>query len=479
MNSGFRTIAINSAYLLGGRGINIAARLLYAVILTRALGPEMYGLLNYAFAWYLAFIPVAVLGLPAILLRTIGRNPASAGVVVSISFSLVILASLCIALMSYGLGLLVEPQERMHGLMAILTLALLGRALSEWAHAVHLGYGSAKWVFRLEAAIRPFEVILGVIALALGASLEVLVLIHAMVWLLQAMALLLTLQRQSQLSWPRWDLAQVSLLMREGVPLAISSLCYIWLMQGILVLGKPVLPSPEDLGQLALAVQLLVLLMIVPRSVGAAIVPVASRSLANEEGSDLRYTNTMLRMSTLLAGVLASTAMVLGGVSTRWVFGDAYLTAGVLLGPILWLLLPLTWGSAFYLYMINRRRWLAVLSSALIGAAAMTFSLPLLGRAYGLDGVVSGAMIGASAWAFSLGAVYFREQAAGLKGVPGALLSAISMGLLVVWLEGPLGTWVLLLTLPLGLVLAVLGGAITAAERTLIGRIVRMPWRPQ
>ena len=35
----------NSAYLLGGRGINIAARVVYAVVLTRYLGPELYGLI--------------------------------------------------------------------------------------------------------------------------------------------------------------------------------------------------------------------------------------------------------------------------------------------------------------------------------------------------------------------------------------------------------------------------------------------------
>ena len=71
---GVVSIALNASYLLAGRWLTISVRFIYAIILTRYLGPELYGYLNYGISWYFAFFPVATVGLGIILIREVGRN---------------------------------------------------------------------------------------------------------------------------------------------------------------------------------------------------------------------------------------------------------------------------------------------------------------------------------------------------------------------------------------------------------------------
>ena len=71
---GVASIARNLTYLLGGYGVYFVTRFLYAVILARALGPQVYGIINYGIAWYLLFLPLTRMGLEVVLSRDAGKN---------------------------------------------------------------------------------------------------------------------------------------------------------------------------------------------------------------------------------------------------------------------------------------------------------------------------------------------------------------------------------------------------------------------
>jgi O-antigen/teichoic acid export membrane protein len=283
-------------------------------MLSRTLGPEDYGLLNYGFAWYLAFMSLALFGQPSILLRVIAKYPENASEQVNASLFLLLLTTVSALSLSFALGWAFESQSQPRWLLTALLLALVARTLSEWGQAVQIGYGTAKWVFRLESVLRPLEVLLGILALALGAGLETVVWIHIGVWAIQAVGQMLAISRLHQPLRPTWNADHVLRLAREGVPMCISTLAYVWLLQGILVLGRSVLDASALLGQLALAVQVLIMLLILPRSIATAGAPVTSRALIRGDGKDVLFVNAMLRVITVLGALLALSGMAFGGI---------------------------------------------------------------------------------------------------------------------------------------------------------------------
>ena len=59
-HAGIRSIARNAMFLASTQVIKIVTKIVYVVIVARLLGPELYALLAYSHAWYLAFLPIAV-----------------------------------------------------------------------------------------------------------------------------------------------------------------------------------------------------------------------------------------------------------------------------------------------------------------------------------------------------------------------------------------------------------------------------------
>lgn len=74
-----------SAILRGGgllysaRFVAQASRLIYVVLVVRALGADRYGVLAYLLAWGILFLPVVNMGSQALLSRAFGQSEAQGG----------------------------------------------------------------------------------------------------------------------------------------------------------------------------------------------------------------------------------------------------------------------------------------------------------------------------------------------------------------------------------------------------------------
>ena len=108
---GLKSILKNASFLLGGRLITIISRGIYAIVLARTLGPEIYGLFNYAMSWYLVFLPLVVLGLEEYLSREIGKNRQKGERIVSTSYSLRLILMFSVAIICAITGWFVEDNE--------------------------------------------------------------------------------------------------------------------------------------------------------------------------------------------------------------------------------------------------------------------------------------------------------------------------------------------------------------------------------
>jgi PST family polysaccharide transporter len=75
LGPGLRQVLGNMAWLLTDQVLQMALGLLVGVWVARFLGPEQFGLLNYAIAFVSLFSSVATMGLGTLVVRDIARNP--------------------------------------------------------------------------------------------------------------------------------------------------------------------------------------------------------------------------------------------------------------------------------------------------------------------------------------------------------------------------------------------------------------------
>ena len=113
----------NTGWLLSDSILRMAVGLIVNVWVTRYLGPEQFGTLNYARAFLILFTPMATLGLEGIVVRNVTRAPSCRNEIMGTAF-LLKLAGGVLTLVSAALAIwMLKPADRLlHLLVGISAL---------------------------------------------------------------------------------------------------------------------------------------------------------------------------------------------------------------------------------------------------------------------------------------------------------------------------------------------------------------------
>jgi len=468
------SIALNALYIAGGRGLTNAVRFVYSIVLARKLGPELYGLYNYGMSWYLAFLPMAGIGLSFLLSREVGRNRANGPRVVAQTLLVRVIVNVAVFAVSIIAGLLLETNPQARLLLVIFSFALVGRSLSTWSEQVFTAFETSKYYLLQQALFRPLEVICGMLALYAGGGVVAVTAIHAIVWWLESVCgVYWVCRRMVRVQWDGVGLGLGSVFL-HGFHLGIGLLLVNWLQQGPVVLFRHVGADQGSLGQLALAMQVFMVLYFFPIAAGTAALPVLSRSAERQDGMDLRFARTMLKAGTVLETAAGLIGMAVGPWLVKTIFGIRYETAGHVAVLVVWLLIPWTCGDTLYRLQLARGKFILSSACAAVGAAVFTLTMSWLVSLFNASGAVLAAGLGMAAWA-ALSILTFRQKAELDLGRtvyrPLALAFAsvtvtLALNYVSVWLALPAG----LLALFGGVFLA---GVTTREERQTLWSVIR------
>ena len=119
---GLLKILDNIGWLFFDKMLRMAVGLLIVVWMARYLGPEQFGLLNFAMAFVGLFGAIATLGLQGIVVRDIVRKPEESKVILGTGFVLQVVGGL----MAFGLVILVISLLRPDDTLAKTIVAILG-----------------------------------------------------------------------------------------------------------------------------------------------------------------------------------------------------------------------------------------------------------------------------------------------------------------------------------------------------------------
>ncbi len=366
--SGVASLARNLTYLLAGRGVYFITRFIYVVILARVLGPKVYGMINYGIAWYLLFLPLTSMGMAVVLSRDVGQDRLKGHGTASHTLSLRIVSILLATAIYLSLSFFLEDDPASRLLVFLFTFALIGRSLAAWTETVYTAYEVNQYSFRQQTIFRSLEMVLGLLVLMVWREALPVVLIHGLVWCLEAVYGLFMIHRHVFHLRLGMNYAALNRLFRQGVPLGVAMLLMAFPNQGPLIFFRHVVSAGDMLGQLALAMQAFLILSYIPIALGSVMLPVLSRSVARGDGKDRMFAETALRFSILSGTVLILLGTAFGPWMMVQIFGDRYTQAGVLIGPALWLLIPLAANHAMSGILIAGKQDSRVLLCASMGA---------------------------------------------------------------------------------------------------------------
>ena len=372
------SIARNAGHLLGARATTQAVRFVYVVALARGLGPELYGLLAYTQSWYLLFLPLVALGTRETLARDFGRDPELGANTAArvLGLRLILLPFAAVACVT--LGLVNEPNFQVRLLLVLMALALIGRALAMWTENVFVACAQARFALHQAALFRPLEALLGCAVLMAGGGVLGVAAVHALSWGSQAAVGFWSVHRRLS---PVRVIIDRNLpgLIRRGMAALLTILALVWFTRGPLILLRQIGLDDRQLGQIALALQLLELLAVAPAVLGQVALPAVSRAAANGKA----FLNIVLPWWIAASLLTALGGFAFGGILLHWVFGDAYPVTGEMLGPLLLVSAPL--GTASLLSQVSLgigRTWRvagAAVVATLVWIVVGLTALPWLG----------------------------------------------------------------------------------------------------
>ncbi len=335
--AGLRRILANLGWLGMERIIRSATALFVTVWVARYLGPERFGLLNYAQSLIAAFLPVATYGLGSVLVRDLVQQPADRGRLLCAALFIRLGGVLLALLLTWGYALgLPRAEPDWLGLVGILSLSY-GAVLADGIESDYQADLRNGAVVALKTGCFVVSTLARIGLIQLQAGLLAFAWVIAAESLAIALGFWLLLWSQGRAFRLRWEADGVIRLLRQGgwfFAVALVTALYRRLDQ--LLLGW--LSDAQELGVYAAGWKILEALSYGPVLALSVLAPVLAAA-QRESGTALRA--RFARATRWLFWPLAGVAAV-GTLLATWLmplaFGQGYAGAGGPVQVLLWAL---------------------------------------------------------------------------------------------------------------------------------------------
>lgn len=340
----------NVVWLFLDKGLRLILGLVVGIWVARYLGPDQFGLLNFALAFYLILYPLSAVGLETVVIRDLVLNPAGRAQLVATVFA-ARAATACFAyIAAIGLIVALRPHEvHVHWLVAVVSFAILfqsSEALDYWYQA----QVRAKYVVfaRNLALLLSSAVKVGLIACA--ASLLAFAWTTPLEAALGALFLLLVYRRHhasTTFGRPTWPLAKG--LLQQSWPLAISSLAMILYMRvDQLMLAQ--LANNTEVGIYSAALRLSEIYAVIPLVISQSAFARILQLREADRAGYLRSVGKLLNVLFVMALFCAVATSLCAKPLVNFLFGAPYAKASTAL-------LIHVWGNVFVFLGVGAGRW--------------------------------------------------------------------------------------------------------------------------
>ncbi len=412
LGPGVRSILRNGSFQMGITVTESLLRAVYLVAIAHFIGAADYGLWAYGGASYGLLMGLVIVGFDFLIPLRIGaeRSGDASFIGMTLALRLALLALAAGALAIYAFTM--EPPGPARVILLVLIPALMGRGMAVWARICFLAYERLGSYLPVTVVLRALEVGLGVLWLLNGGGLMNIVFLLALIGVIEGLAGILMVRWLLTEYRFGFSLGEARAFLRKGAVLGLAGALATWLIMGPLVLLRHTTPDLALIGQVGLAMNVMMILVASAESFMGAAVPVLSRSLVRGDPRLVSYCRLTSLSSLGIAIPERYIGMVLGPPAAVFAFGPDFATAGALLGPCL-LVGGIILAPTGYAQMLaaRERRWPGVWASG-IGSVILVLAIVPLVQAWGGYGAVAAIALAWTARGVVLmGAVLRMERA--------------------------------------------------------------------
>ena len=384
----------NGGRVLGLNWVEYLSRAFYMVVLARYLGAELYGHWAYGVAVYAMLIGLTGAGFDTLMSIRIGAEKANAGRILGIALGLRLagFTAAVVLLVGYALAWETDPLSRV--VLLALVPALVGRGVAFWARACFVAFERTREYLYRAAGFRLGEVALGTAWILSGGGLAGVVAIHSLMWMAEGAVGLVAVHNRLGRLRPVLRGPGVRAFFQQGAVLSLAAAAQAWLQAGPVVLTRYVIGDMTALGQVALVLNVMTMVVASLGSFAGATVPVLSR-LYDRGDPRLRHYG-LLSLLAIATAALAAAGLgwFAGPPVAAWLLGPQYADAGRMVGPAM-LVAGLVLAPTGYvqLLILAGRRWVQVVAG-ITGSLALIVAVPVAVATVGDMGAVLAAGIG-------------------------------------------------------------------------------------
>jgi len=362
-------ILTNIGWLFSERVLRMGIGLVVGVWLARYLGPEQFGLLNYALAFVSLFVAIATLGLQDIAVRDMVNNPSEAPEILGTSFLLRLFGGLTsLVLIFASINYFQTDDTLASTIIVIIGFTLIFQA-SEVVKCWFESQVMSKYIVWMQNGV-----------FLIGAAIKVfLILTHApllaFVWVIFFEALAIAvgmfavyLWKAGQLSAWRPKLARAKRLLRDSWPLILSAIAVtVYMRIDQIMLGQ--MMGSKAVGIYTAAVRISEVWYFIPVAIVASVFPAILD--AKKKKNESLYKQRLQKLYDLMVLLTLAVALPMTFLSD-WIvvllFGHAYTDAGVILAIHIWATLFVFLGVASEKWFLAENRQILSFQRTLLGA---------------------------------------------------------------------------------------------------------------
>jgi PST family polysaccharide transporter len=378
-----RGIIANTGWLFADRILRMGVGLFVGVWVARYLGVQQFGVFNYATAFVALFSTLSTLGLDAIVVRSIVREPEKRAEILGTAFWLKLLGGIAALVLAVSCIMVVRHDDSLTiSLVAILSSVGIFQAFD----TIDLWFQSqVQSKYTVIAKNTAFVVItlVKVILISIHAPLI------AFAWAalgeigLGAIGLIIyyRVRGYSPWLWP-WSLPLAKTLLKESWPLILSGVTImIYMRIDQIMLGQMV--GDKAVGLYSAATRISEVWYFIPMAMASSVSPAIYAAKEVSESLYYRRIEQFLRLLSWLSIVVAVPMSFLSGTIITILFGKSYEASAYILAIHIWASLFVFMGVGTSSWFIAEGLTQFALRRTIIGAITNVFLNIFLIPAYG------------------------------------------------------------------------------------------------
>lgn len=406
LSPNLRQIIGNTAWLFSEKIWQMGLGLLVGVWVARYLGPENFGLFNYATAIVGLLSPLAKLGLDSIIVRDLARNKSLRDETLGTAFALRITGSTLMFFLIVGGTYLLSPDDNLMrwlvGIVAVGTICQSFEIIDFWFQSqIQAKYSvwARNAAYVLLSGVKVFLIVTKAPLVAFAGAM-------AAEQAIAALGLVIVYRWQGNLL-KAWDInvQRAKTLLKDSWPLILSGIVImIYMRIDQIMLGQ--MQSVESVGIYSAAVKISELWFFVPMAVVNSVFPSIVQAKDINEETYYSRIQKLFNLMCLLAYAVAIPMTFLSPYIVTLIYGPEYAEASAILTVHVWMGLFATLGVAREVWLTTEglMKFSAVTTTtgAIVNVILNYFFIPI----YGGIGAAVATVIAQMVSAYAIGAFY-------------------------------------------------------------------------